>query len=83
MADILNARDLVCTQEQFLQLVKVIQTLDLTQAVERHVQNSTQSTNQIIKSHRVHAGQHKRHPQLLQSYSTALVTCTSSNQLTH
>jgi hypothetical protein len=34
MADILNARDLVCTEEQFIQLVKLIQTLDLAQAVE-------------------------------------------------
>jgi hypothetical protein len=34
MADILNAGDLVRTEEQFLQFVKLIQTLDLAQTVE-------------------------------------------------
>jgi hypothetical protein len=34
-------RDLVRTEEQLLQLVQLLQPLDLTQTVERHVQNST------------------------------------------
>lgn len=40
MVHILDTRDLVCAQIQFLQLVQLSQTLDLMHTVERHIQDS-------------------------------------------
>lgn len=52
MAQILNMRDLVRTEKELLQLVQLVQPLDLTQTVERHIQNSTtQDSNLIHMTH--------------------------------